>query len=100
MIIFSSVIGVILLILIWIITAPLTLCLNTDQPSRLLMVELKGIMKYGIFIKEGNMFFYSRIFFFTSEKELFKRKRDSVDRKKKRMLKRNEKKGQKSDQLD
>ena len=83
MIVFISIIGIILLVFAWLLITPLTFCINTDQPTSILQVELKGIMKYWICVRDNRIFVHSRIFFFTSEEELFKKKKSPADSKKK-----------------
>ena len=93
MIVFITVIGIVLLAILWVLVAPLTLCLSTDNPAGILMIELKGIMKFRIYLKDDGIFFHSRILFFKSEKELFQKGPDKVDRKKKLNKKKHRKSG-------
>lgn len=83
MIILIAFLGVFLLGLTWVLTAPVTLCIDTNQPENILQIELKGIMKYSICLRDESVFFQYRIFFFSSEKDLCERKVGPVDSKKK-----------------
>ena len=93
MIILFSVLGMVLLVFMWVVVAPLTICLDTNQPAAIFLVELKGMMKYRVYVQNGTIYFHSHILFFSSEKELFKKIKTPVDRKKKLAGERPKKRG-------
>ena len=83
MTIIVAVLGVVLLVFTWILTAPLTILINTSQPGGIASISLKGIVKYSIYLKEDRLFSQYRVFFYVSEKDLFAQKTSKRHHKKK-----------------
>ena len=73
----------------WLLLTPLTLCIDTNQPTATLRLALRGVLN-SRFYWQGNGFFCEyRILFFSSKKNMFDGKRRVIKRKKKPIEKNN-----------
>ncbi len=71
MVVLVFLLSLIALLFAWILWTPLVFRLDTNQPSGLLYVGLRGLLTYRIYIENDRILSYASILFFKSEKELF-----------------------------
>lgn len=78
------VVGTIFLIIIWLLVAPISLYVDTSQPSNILRLAIKGIFSYQVYIENNKILIQTTLLFISWKKELFEPKKKPVKRSKKK----------------